>query len=812
MAGRAFPRGRGAVFLLGTLFVVSGFSALLVEQVFEKLLLTVVGSATGSASIVLSVFFLGLTTGSIVYASRASRDQSPLTTLLFLELIVASSGLALSTELLPMQRWSSELIAGSELGGVALFGLRLLLSVAWMAIPTVAMGATYPVVVRILESTSFPRGSALPTWFYGLNLLGAVGAGILGPYVLFPRFGLLQTLTGGCLIQAATAVVCVLASRRLLSVLSWNEERSRWDSPSARVPRLLLWLGAFSGFLVFSLEVLWFHLIGAVLGMSTYAFAAMLIVVLLALFAVSAMVSVLPARVVHSPWALPVSLTLTGASIVWSSSHWAATPQALWDQGLGIHDFAQGESLRFRLLLTRVGLPAAAAGALFPLLLRSHRIPESARSRAVAHLGVVNALGCAGGALLTGFFLISHFGSEQTLRLLATLVSLVAVVLWWTARGPGHEGTNVKKRKLLLLSFVPCAVVIFAWAGKPWDRLALTSGIHVYFRKGHVHEESTLRYWHEDTASGFVTVVELAHGGRSTKTLLTNGKFQGNDSGEASAQVAIAALPCLANPARDRALVIGLGTGQSARVIQDAGFRHVDVVEIAPGIARAATAEFLHLNENVLQRDGVDLILEDGRNHLLRTSELYDVISMEISSIWFAGATNLYSKEFYEVARRRLKKGGVLQQWIQLHHITEREVSSVLRTVRGSFEFVELWYVGGQGIVLASDKPIQLISAEAEASLPAAFRRDLATLDEAPVMKVSFRDSRILGRDAVTQLATRQEIPINTDANRWLEFQTPLYALSTITAEGTISRLLDLVEPQVREETRHRLKLEDASK
>ncbi len=76
------------------------------------------------------------------------------------------------------------------------------------------------------------------------------------------------------------------------------------------------------------------------------------------------------------------------------------------------------------------------------------------------------------------------------------------------------------------------------------------------------------------------------------------------------------------------------------------------------------------------------LILEDGRNSLLLHPRKYDLITIEISSVWFAGATNLFSREFYALVRSRLKPGGVFQQWLQLHHISRKEIETVLVSLR----------------------------------------------------------------------------------------------------------------------------------
>src|SRR5207249_8981214 len=53
--------------LLACLFTVTGCTALLAEQAFEKLLSTLLGATTPAAATVLAVYFGGLTLGGLLY-------------------------------------------------------------------------------------------------------------------------------------------------------------------------------------------------------------------------------------------------------------------------------------------------------------------------------------------------------------------------------------------------------------------------------------------------------------------------------------------------------------------------------------------------------------------------------------------------------------------------------------------------------------------------------------------------------------------------------------------------------------------------
>ena len=228
-------------------------------------------------------------------------------------------------------------------------------------------------------------------------------------------------------------------------------------------------------------------------------------------------------------------------------------------------------------------------------------------------------------------------------------------------------------------------------------------------------------------------------------------------------------------PQFGRVLLIGLGTGHSARALRSLGYREIDIAEFSPGIVQAASQYYNRLNQGILSDPRVHLRLEDGRNVLLTDSHrLYDLITIELTSVWFAGATNLYSKEFYELARQRLKPDGVLQQWVQLHHIGPQEISCDLATVRSVFPHVALWYYGTQGMLVASNRPlVRRETATGHFQLsglsPEGARKLVDELDAA----------RLVSPDGVTALIRDVHPRVNTDHNRWLEYTTPRYQSSS---------------------------------
>jgi spermidine synthase len=247
---------------------------------------------------------------------------------------------------------------------------------------------------------------------------------------------------------------------------------------------------------------------------------------------------------------------------------------------------------------------------------------------------------------------------------------------------------------------------------------------------------------------------------------LTNGKFQGNNSGEMEAQKSFALMPLLHTSDRANALVIGYGTGVSAHILNEMGFKKLDIVELSADILQQADRYFYNINKNVSRDKNVTVYVTDGRNYLLTKNKKYNLISMEITSIWFSGAASLYSKDFYGLLNDRLTPNGVFQQWVQLHHMDKKDVVYIINTVRSKFKYVWLYYAGGQGIIVASNSNESL---KAHSISMKHMHVDFNEQD--------LKGTMVLSPTGVDQLVkstdpTLQHI-VSTDDNLYLEYSTP---------------------------------------
>jgi spermidine synthase len=159
-------------------------------------------------------------------------------------------------------------------------------------------------------------------------------------------------------------------------------------------------------------------------------------------------------------------------------------------------------------------------------------------------------------------------------------------------------------------------------------------------------------------------------------------------------------LPILLHPNPQDLLVIGLGSGVTLGAALASGeVRGADVVEISPEVVEAS-AFFSRENGGALHAPGVRLVLGDGRSHLLLARHQYDVIVSEPSNPWMAGVAALFTREFFEAARARLKPGGLLCQWTHTYEIGESDLKSIVATFASVFPQGTMWLAGDGDLLL----------------------------------------------------------------------------------------------------------------
>jgi len=181
--------------------------------------------------------------------------------------------------------------------------------------------------------------------------------------------------------------------------------------------------------------------------------------------------------------------------------------------------------------------------------------------------------------------------------------------------------------------------------------------------------------------------------------LRINGKPDAGTQLDMNTQLLVAHLPMLAKPDAKDVFLLGLASGITAGALLAYPVEQVDVAENCEPVIQASKL-FAGWNRHVLSDPRTHLWREDARTVLKLRPQLYDVIITEPSNPWTVGVGSVFSREYHELAARRLKPGGIAAQWFHVYEMHDGIVGLVLRTFSLVFPFVEVWDTGNGDIVM----------------------------------------------------------------------------------------------------------------
>ncbi len=177
-------------------------------------------------------------------------------------------------------------------------------------------------------------------------------------------------------------------------------------------------------------------------------------------------------------------------------------------------------------------------------------------------------------------------------------------------------------------------------------------------------------------------------------------------------------------------------------------------------------------HSSVLEDKRVRVIPTDGRNYILATPRYYDVITAEPSNPWIAGIANLYTREFYEVVKSKIKDDGIFAQWFHNYSMSPDDFRMVFRTFVEAFPYVSLYSMKESDFLLIGSKKEHSFNYAAVKEIydkNPMLRSDLEYLGLSDVYAVQgfYR----MNRDGF--LAFSKGADINTDDGAELEFSAP---------------------------------------
>ncbi len=692
-------------------FFFSGCAGLIYEILWTRMLTLIFGSTAFATSTVLSAFMGGLALGSLVFGKIADRIKRPLRGYSLLEI---GTGLyALVTPFLfkivqPLYLSVARNWQFSFAYNIFLFFLCLILLIT----PTTMMGGTLPLMSRFFIKRAESVGK-LVGFLYAINTFGAVIGILMAGYFLLPIMGVHRLILIAAVLNIGIGALCFIFDQHL--ILLTKKEREERDLDTKQPSKIsyagwIILLGfGLSGFTSMVYEVAWTRSLALSIGSSIYAFSTMLVAFIFGIAAGSLLFSLIwgEKRVPYQFFGFIE--TGIGISVLLLMPLFDRLPTyfvRLYQLFPNNYGFLQ--AIQFLLCFLVMIIPALLFGASFPIVTRILVDDLNILGNRIGQAYSINTLGCIIGSALTGFFLLPLIGAQSAIQTAVLLNILVAIVVIFTS----HQLRL--RAKFIFNGMVVIIGLLLIIQGKKWNKMVMNAGIsfrpwkYLSMQKVITMEEflqsRKLLYYREGINCNVAVIKTENH-----IALNINGKTDASSASDMITQVLSGYLPMILHPDPKDVFILGLGSGVTMGACVNYGAPNVECAEIEEAVIEGA--KFFHKeNHNVVNNQRDKIITADGRNYLLATPKKYDVISTEPSNPWMAGIANLFSREFYQICARKLKKDGLICQWLQGYSLSPADFQMVIKTFQSVFPYVTIWSTGRTAdyLLIGSFKEINL--------------------------------------------------------------------------------------------------------
>lgn len=762
-------------------FAASGATSLIYEVLWRRLLLLVLGGSTWATAITLSAFMAGLGLGAILVGRLADRVGNSLRWYGFAEIAIGVYALVFPLLCAGVQAVHDAAFPLLESRPLWLRTGALAAAFVILLPPTLLMGGTFPLLVRHYLRLRSSVESGIRD-LYCFNTAGAVAGAILTGFFLIRFVG--TRMAGNLAVAANLAIgsIAVALSLRpiapaLQAPLANPSKRAgkhkvarhaASNSATAEISpvpiRLILMILALSGLTALSYETLWTRILVFVLGHSTVSFAIMLSSFLCGL-ALGAWVlrfvgksqAVLKAALIEGLIGISAVATLWAAQFLHDISIRFVGPSGQFTYEWMV--------IRRYVLAVLFMLPTAMLfGLAFPLLVGVCTRGEKTTGNEVGWAYGSNTFGAILGPLIATLLFVPQWGISGAVIATAALnvalaIFLLALVPSWSLVRKGMWTFGAAIPFVLLAAMVP-------------------RQIDVSRHSGARDEKRTRLLYYKEEAAATVAVFQLP--GNFAKILAIDGVQQvPTDADSIQVFHLLGHLPFLVRDDVREVLVTAFGGGITLGSILTHPVERVEAVEICPAVLPAARV-LSEENRRAFDDPRLRVIVADAASYVRATPRQYDAIISDATHPAAAESWVLYTREFYENCKRRLRPGGVMCQWVPLHGLAPDDLRVILHTFQSVYPHATLWFARGYSILLATEQPLAL---DAER-----IRRALADPTIGPSLTDAFLNSPIallknlaLTEDGVARLGEAARLATNN--------RSPLeFSGSRAHSRGTVGR------------------------
>jgi spermidine synthase len=670
-----------------SVFFLSGFSALMYQVVWQRWLVFYTGIGSLSISLIVSAFMAGLGLGYLaggVLADRATRNK-PILYFVFAELGIGLFAL-MSKNILYDFLYHSEVLRSSSIFQTYL----ILFSV--LVFPTFLMGLSLPLLSKAFQLKDLQNQSAFISKLYFMNTLGAgLGAFITGIF-LISLLGLHYSVWLGAGFNFLCAIMAGLIYR--------NENSEKKVAEKVEKPKSFQWNRGFlfwavqyfmSGFMAICFEIIWFRILDVTIKSISMTFAIVLFIYLFSM----AFGTNYGVRFLQKPRKNLLATFLKTQYFIYFYSIGIILLFLLAVNNLNglrfLFDYFYSYETSFnpKIILITYGLippilmsvPTFLMGFSFAISQSIIQDDYSQVGRKVGWLQFINIVGSSLGAWFVTLVGFDILGTSLIIKCLGLIGVVYGILI--------YQRKIMSIAQSIYLSVVMLAIIYFMPNHKTfWQILA------------GVKDSQQIIMKEDDTA---LSSIKINPEGIHNDVVFVNGLGQSHLPFSADdIHITLGSVPSLLHPNPQDIAIIGLGSGGTLyNVASRPETKQIDCFEIIKSQPNVLLEYAKQRNDqnivDILGDKRVNLILKDGRFEIQNNAKKYDIIEADALRPRSSYSGNIYSKEYFEVLKNKLKVGGIVATWMPTNRVKD--------TFVGVFLYV---YEIGGFLLIGSNQPFDL--------------------------------------------------------------------------------------------------------
>jgi len=686
--------------IVAILFFVSGVCGLIYEVLWIKLFSFILGNTYFSTSIIIASFMFGLFIGSYLVRVIILKNINTLAWYGVIEIFVGLYAILLVIAF-PIIENTYQIIykifgQHDVINNIA----NLTLSFGIISIPTIAMGATLPLVIQFYNNKDNLFAKDLSN-LYSINTIGgALGVIIAGFYMIEfvgVKTGIIIAATLN--ISIGIVIIAFLTKKtKFLSLFKIEKREEKDNSKSYKTPYSkdqVLYLAAtgLTGFSALALEIIWIRGLKFLVQSNTYSLSIILITFLVGIAIGSKYYAKFLKSGTISTYLVGIFQLILGIyaiftiyliyKFMYTDFFQNNIINIIYDYS---YDWIWSIPIFILVCMITFLIPTIIMGALFPLINKLFQSDKKDQSKAgviVSRTYAANTIGAILGSLTAGFILLPLFGIKTSIYIITSINFLLGIIF------------IIKSKQKLVSSLSFALITIFIVVNISFGQSHL---------KGWGEKKNRLVTFYEEGLMATVSVIK----DRNTLAMSIDGTVIASTKWKLlQKEKLIAHLPFFFKPNIKQVLSVGLASGISiGSMALHNSVEKIDCVELIKPVFSAAQF-FNKYNDNIFNNSKIRFFHNDIYAFMKYSDKKYDLISSDgkLGALNSAN-TIMLAADYFELCREKLNPGGLFIHWVPIITPTSA-LKVIMKTLRESFTHVTiLYFYPGDIYMLASDQPI----------------------------------------------------------------------------------------------------------